>query len=507
MERDIGTQGGNYAEHVAGHNIHADIVIINEAPSPPNFSPPTSPEEPCRKRKQIAFIINGSLKNSDPTKLAKLQLLVRAIQQLTEDASFDMVDIQEGSIRLVLEGSQTGVNRLQNLFNSGELTEILGFSIRAVEPVTVEATRAENPIADLLKEMLITTITGQGALSCDLSGANLSGANLSGAILSKAILNKSILSSSNLSRAILRGTKLREADLNRAFLTESDLSTANLTKANLREADLRGANLTKANLTKANLTKANLAKVNLTTANLRGADLRWANCRGTNLKGADLRGSNLKRLTIDNETLIDDKWLLVYQLLTNGGVGRNLIQADFVGAYLAKVNLTESSFIKANFSQANLVQSVFTNANLIHVDFSEADLTGSNFTEASLIKADLSGSDLGKADLSGASLIEANLTKANLTKVQVRGTLFLGATGISNTTMNSLQEKGAIIRHSSSSLEESEMLWLREFRKDSNISALSPTRKELMPKLDIEEDEDNIPETKLRQIMQWGDDE
>ncbi len=446
MERDIGTQGGNYAEHVAGHNIHADIVIINEAPSPPNLSPPTSPEEPCEKRKQIAFIINGSLKNSDPTKLAKLQLLVRAIQQLTEDASFDMLDIKEGSIRLVLEGSETGVARLQYLFDSGELTEIMGFSVITVEPAEVEGINRENPSANPLKEMLITAINTQGAQGCDLSGADLSDAKLSGAdlhsnaklsradlhgnakligvIISGADLHSNAkLSRANLSRANLSRAKLIGADLSFANLSAADLSGANLSRAKLIGANLSGADLRHANLSGADLRRAKLSGADLSAADLSAADLSGAKLSGANLSGADLSGANLRTAMISTETQLDAKWHLVHDI-----VNQRLAERDLSGADLSDANLSG-----ANLSGANL---------------SGANLSGADLSFAKLSGADLSAADLSRANLSRANLSRANLIGADLSGVDVKGTIFTGSNGLSESEKANLRSRGAIFQDS-----------------------------------------------------------
>jgi uncharacterized protein YjbI with pentapeptide repeats len=49
-------------------------------------------------------------------------------------------------------------------------------------------------------------------------------------------------------------------------------------------------------------------------ADLSGADLTWAN----------LRGANLRRAIIDDATILDDKWRLVWELVSQGGARRNL---------------------------------------------------------------------------------------------------------------------------------------------------------------------------------------
>jgi uncharacterized protein YjbI with pentapeptide repeats len=285
--RDIGTQGGSYVERVTGHNIHAHTVVINEAPPP---VPPAFPEESCKEHRQAAFVIQGSFTNLTPTDLAKLQAVVRVLQQLAGDASLTVVDILEGSIRLVLEGSEAGVERLQELFDSGQLTKILSVPVIAVEPVEVETQSKETPSSDPLKEMLITAINTQGAQGCDLSGSDLSGSDLSGSDLSGTNLRGAILRG-----AILRGAILRGAYLSGAYLSGTDLGGANLSGANLSGANLSGANLSGANLEGANLILNNLSGGNLSRANLSGADLSGADLSGADLMNANVQGAIFTR--------------------------------------------------------------------------------------------------------------------------------------------------------------------------------------------------------------------
>jgi uncharacterized protein YjbI with pentapeptide repeats len=419
LSRDVATQGGNYIERVDGHSIYAHNVVINNVAPPPPPAPYPSLSEPCEKQKQVAFVIDGSLKDLDPTKLAKLQALVRAIQQLTGDASLTVVDILEGSIRLFLEGSEAGVDRLQELFDSGELTEILGFSAITVKPAKVAGVDRETSSADPLKKMLITAINTQGAQGCDLSRADLSRSNLS----------RSNLSRSNLSGANFRGADLRGADLRGANLKNSMISAEtqldakwhlvhDIVNQRLAERDLSGANFSDANLSGADLSRANLSGADLSGANLKGANLKGADLSGANLSSADLSGADLSGANLS---------------------GANLSFADLSRANLSRADLSGANLLGANLLGANLIGADLSGANLIGVDLSRTNLSSVDLSRAYLSDADLSGADLSGADLSGADLSGANLSGA-----RVKRAIFTESDGLSESEKANLRSRGAI---------------------------------------------------------------
>ncbi len=200
-------------------------------------------------RKRVAFVIEGSLDDLDPTKLAKLQAMVRALQQLTGDASMTTVDIEEGSIRLILEGSAEGIRKLKQLSNQGVLAKLAN----ATDLVEVDFLEIEQVGEDYLKTLLISTILSQGASGKDLSDTDLRGANLRGANLRSANLYRADLSDADLNRS-----KLENANLRLASLSDANLSAANLNHAELYGASLNGVNFSNANLSDANLSDAQL---------------------------------------------------------------------------------------------------------------------------------------------------------------------------------------------------------------------------------------------------------
>src|SRR6266700_2074203 len=141
--------------------------------------------------------------------------------------------------------------------------------------------------------------------------------------------------------------------------------------------DLNGAQLAGGDLTGANFYGAKLFAANLSQAVLNHADLSGADLRFSVLVGADLRFASFSQTKLDANTLIADKWRLVWYLKNNGTTGRVLANADLSFATMQNVNFNGT---------------------------------------------DLSGADLTETDISGSDLRNANLSRANLRWVDFRRT-------------------------------------------------------------------------------------
>jgi uncharacterized protein YjbI with pentapeptide repeats len=266
----------------------------------------------------------------------------------------------------------------------------------------------------------------EGAAERNLSGVDLHGANLSGA---------------DLSQIDLPGTNLDETDLFGANLSGTDLSRASLSgailiKAQLRETDLSGADLTGAKLSGADLSGANLSQADLSGANLSKADLSQANLSGAKLNETKLSGTKLSGAILDDDTRIDDKWHLVWEIVTHGAAegdlsgvdlsladlsGVDLHGVDLSGAGLSGTNLSESDLSGVNLSGAYLSLAILRETNLNRANLSGGNLTKANLSQADLSQADLSGADLSEANLSGADLSQAKLSRAGLSEADLSG--------------------------------------------------------------------------------------
>lgn len=297
------------------------------------------------KQIRLAFAIAGTVNQVDE---AKLNAIVKLLRQITGDASIEIVDIQEGSIKLILTGTPEALVKIQTLYRSGKLKTIKGILVLnigfenlsgtdlrridlskiLVSNVSLKNLEVNNRVNDFIAEILRLSITiclftiismlmglftfhwltilslfillslemfrRLDLRKVDLSGANLSEVDLSGAILWGANLSKADLSGANLWGADLSGTNFKGADI-----SETDLSGANLRRADLRGVNLSRANFRRANLSEADLRGANLSKANLSKANLRATDLSETNLTGANFRNADLREANFNNAIVE----------------------------------------------------------------------------------------------------------------------------------------------------------------------------------------------------------------
>lgn len=311
--------------------------------------------------KRLSFAIAGSIEEIDKH---KLNAIVALLNKLGGDTSIEIVDINDGSIRLILGGSEEALNRIEALFQSGELAQIEGMEVEDVHSLEpdeqIALLRKNGGEAQNLMRVNLSSADFSDAI---LVRADLSDANLSDADLSDANLKFADLSDANLSGANLSGANLRLTILVRADLSDTDLSGANLNSTDLSDADLRLADLSRANLSGANLNRARLRGTRLRGANLRGANLSGTRLSGANLRGANLIGANLSGAN-----------------LSHGNLSRaNLIGANLIGANLRGANLSDTNFSDANFSDADL-----SDAKVIRANF------GFGFGLSDESKADLS---------------------------------------------------------------------------------------------------------------------
>ncbi len=259
--------------------------------------------QPQQSDRVLELVIEVGIDDLTPEKIDKINNL---IQKIARDNTIKPIMKLKGSIRLFLEGSEDGLQRLADLHQSGELQALLN-ELKSDDIPEIIVKKAEFTTdakviekAELIKAIREGTIDKKTLQQVDLSGAFLSGADLRGAILSGAILSGAILS-----WAILRGANLIGADLRGAILIKANLIGANLSGANLSVAILRGANLSGAILRGAILSGAILSWANLSGANLSDADLSRAILSRAILSGANLWIADLSGAEVENAIFIN----------------------------------------------------------------------------------------------------------------------------------------------------------------------------------------------------------
>lgn len=328
----------------------------------------------------------------------------------------------------------------------------------------------------------------------DFTGAELSGTlyntNLSGADFSCANLNNIDIIRSN-----LKGINLSGASLSASHLSYSNLSDANLSNVNMVGADLSDVNLSDANLSNTNLAKANFSNVKLRNANLSnaatwdweqllqewyatmgelvdpsisGTDLRTIALKnGVNLSGADLSEANLigvdlKGVQIDEDTKLDPKWQLVWEIANLENVGeRELSHADLRGASLPFAKLSGAKLSHAELRGANLYRAELQDTDLQSANLSRTELQGANLKGANLKESNLKGAHLWRADLSNADLSNANLHNADLGEANLTNTILEGANMDGTNLQNAKLKSGLDAEYSSTNQQKT---WQSRFK-------------------------------------------
>ena len=118
-----------------------------------------------------AFVLSGSVNEVNEQ---KLKAIFAHIKELSEDTSLTLRDVESGSIRLILEGSPEGFEKLKSLVESGELTEILDISIQDIQLEEEAVLLAYSDVEQHLQEVARTNEEKPS----DLSDSKNSGGNI-----------------------------------------------------------------------------------------------------------------------------------------------------------------------------------------------------------------------------------------------------------------------------------------------------------------------------------------
>jgi uncharacterized protein YjbI with pentapeptide repeats/DNA-binding Xre family transcriptional regulator len=377
---------------------------------------------------KAVIILEGDFNSINNNLSVSLQAVLREFSGDT----IKITDIEEGSIRLIIEGSPEDIGQLISRFNSREFTEVSGFPIQDVQILSESSDEDEsNELNDkwlLVQEIITQVVDGRNLRGADLSDTDLRGADLRGADLSDVDLSGADLSGAN-----LIGAKLMCASLMCATLVGANLSEANLSGADLSSATLIHTNLIRANLRNATLIRATLIRTNLSDANLNDADLSGADLSGANLSDVDLSVANL----------------IVANLSSANLSGANLMRANLSGANLSDATLVRATLMHADLMRARLRRVNLRDTDLSNADLRDTDLFGANLSVANLSDADLSDADLSDADLSDADLSDAdlsgtNLRGANLNRAVVEKAQFAANLGLTEEMKLDLKRRGAI---------------------------------------------------------------
>lgn len=154
-QRDIKTESGNYSEHIGRNYIQAGTVHIYEKDGCDTTNTVT---QKVTGEKQLTFVLTGTIGDVDKAKLRAIQAHLRKI---SGDAELTIIDVEEGSIKLKLDGSPESLKKLQELFKSGELNDVLDIPVEDVYFASAETEDFEENTEDNDKSSLVEQLPGE----------------------------------------------------------------------------------------------------------------------------------------------------------------------------------------------------------------------------------------------------------------------------------------------------------------------------------------------------------
>lgn len=103
---------------------------------------PGAPIPQPDRRSHYYFILDGTISNFDKT---KIEAIVELLRKYSGDATLSMTEITEGSVKLLIEGSQLSFERLDFLYRTGQLQTLLGAEVKnMVETEAVGGTQSSS---------------------------------------------------------------------------------------------------------------------------------------------------------------------------------------------------------------------------------------------------------------------------------------------------------------------------------------------------------------------------
>jgi hypothetical protein len=342
-----------------------------------------------------SFVMSGKISS---TTMPEICAFVQLLRKKTGDDSIDVAFYEEGSIRLILSGSTEGLEKLKELYDSGELESL---DIPSVEDVK----QVDNNTSAARKARLIQVLKLRGqSLSFRTSSRELT-------------LTRALVGELTLTRALTRA-------LNSALSLSLDLDplrtltlTRSLTLTLYRDLDLYHDRA----LTLARDLDLDLAGVRDLAINLAGVRDLAINLAGVRDLAIDL----YRDLDLDLDLYRARARARAFNLAFNSR-GRDL---DFDGnlyghLYGDRAHALDLALARTHAHALDLAHA------LAHALDLDLDLTNVDFKRTNLRNINLIGVDLTGADLSGA---------------EVEGTIFGDNDGLLESDKRDLQARGAIL--------------------------------------------------------------
>ncbi|WP_293338265.1 CHAT domain-containing protein [Microcoleus sp. CAWBG58] len=146
MSREIGDKAaitfavGFYKALGANRNVEqayqAGCVEIRMEDIPEHLTPVILKKKSVETKPEITRYVLILTATIDEVNQPLAEAIVAHLRKISKDATLTLSRIERGSIRLVLEGSTAGLERLKTLFINGKMTEILGLHIEGIQTLS-----------------------------------------------------------------------------------------------------------------------------------------------------------------------------------------------------------------------------------------------------------------------------------------------------------------------------------------------------------------------------------
>jgi Pentapeptide repeats (8 copies) len=215
----------------------------------------------------VSFAISGKV--SEETTY-EVRAIVQLLRQKTGDESIDVAFFRPGSIKIILSGSPESLKKLEELFESGELTNFGTVQVEAVN-------RVDSSTTDSRKARLIQVLKLQGSdPALDLARVLARALARTLDLARDRVFDRDRDATLDLARDRVRDL-VRDLDCDSTLDRNIDLANIDLSGANLRDLDLIGVDLTATDLTGADVSGTIFGNnLGLTESDKRGLTSRGA---------------------------------------------------------------------------------------------------------------------------------------------------------------------------------------------------------------------------------------
>ncbi|MBD2247949.1 pentapeptide repeat-containing protein [Nostoc sp. FACHB-888] len=167
-------QVNNHLSNIESNPIYNFGQINISSNNTFNSQPSISKSQHIGNKFKAEFVLTGSIDSINET---KLKVIVEHLRKLANDLDITIIKVEEGSIKIIFEGSPEGIKRLEKLFKSGELTELSDFPVEDFHLIAVNFSS---------QNLRGRSFKGQNLEGADFSYADIQGTDFTNANLKNA---------------------------------------------------------------------------------------------------------------------------------------------------------------------------------------------------------------------------------------------------------------------------------------------------------------------------------